>query len=91
MRLARFAFQACLIDRSSISPFRINNLRAASLIIAYAVQIATSSRHLVQMQRFDGCDDRSSKRIVIDLVISRDHLRRLWTDPARSACCVLSK
>ena len=27
MLLARFAFQACLIDRSSISPFRINNLR----------------------------------------------------------------
>lgn len=27
MSLARFAFQACLIDRSSISPFRINNLR----------------------------------------------------------------
>lgn len=26
MWLARFAFQACLIDRSSISPFRINNL-----------------------------------------------------------------
>jgi hypothetical protein len=27
MALARFAFQACLLDRSSISPFRINNLR----------------------------------------------------------------
>jgi hypothetical protein len=25
--LARFVFQACLIDRSSISPFRINELR----------------------------------------------------------------
>jgi hypothetical protein len=25
--VARFAFQACLIDRSSISPFRINKLR----------------------------------------------------------------
>ena len=27
MSLARFAFQACLIDRSSISPFRINDLQ----------------------------------------------------------------
>ena len=27
MSLARFVFQACLIDRSSISPFRINNLQ----------------------------------------------------------------
>jgi hypothetical protein len=27
MSVARFAFQACLIDRSSISPFRINNLQ----------------------------------------------------------------
>ena len=27
MLLARFAFQACLIDRSSISPFKINNLQ----------------------------------------------------------------
>jgi hypothetical protein len=28
MSLAGFAFQACLIDRSSISPFRTNNLQA---------------------------------------------------------------
>ena len=27
MSLARFAFQACLINRSGISPFRINNLQ----------------------------------------------------------------
>jgi hypothetical protein len=27
MSLARFAFQACSIDHSDISPFRINNLR----------------------------------------------------------------
>lgn len=30
MMLAKIAFQACLIDRSSISPFRINELRAAN-------------------------------------------------------------
>ena len=28
MSLARFAFQACSIDHSDISPFRINHLRA---------------------------------------------------------------
>jgi hypothetical protein len=28
VQLAEFVFQACLIDRSSISPFRINNLRS---------------------------------------------------------------
>jgi hypothetical protein len=55
--VARLVFQACLIDRSSISPFRINNLRAASLIVAHAVQIPASSRHLVQMQRIDGRDE----------------------------------
>ena len=30
MLVGEFAFQACLIDRSSISPFRINNLRTVS-------------------------------------------------------------
>jgi len=31
MLLARFDFQACLIDRSSISPFRINDLRSPNV------------------------------------------------------------
>jgi hypothetical protein len=30
--VTRVAFQACLIDRSSISPFRINSLRAAETV-----------------------------------------------------------
>jgi len=32
--LARFAFQACSIDHSDISPFRINELRAVWKIVA---------------------------------------------------------
>jgi hypothetical protein len=31
--LQRIAFQACLIDRSSISPFKINNLQSRRLAI----------------------------------------------------------
>ena len=34
MLLARFAFQACSIDHSDISPFKINDLRAAWIRIA---------------------------------------------------------
>jgi hypothetical protein len=79
--LARFAFQACLIDRSSISPFRINNLRAASLIIA-----PFKFRHYraILFKRNDLTGPTIDRRneIVIDLVISRDYLRRLSTDPA---------
>ena len=45
MSLARFAFQACLIDRSSISPFRIKQLR--TVLNSLAQTAPSNPRHLL--------------------------------------------
>ena len=59
-RVARsFAFQACLIDRSSISPFRINELRAVwnsvaqTLLHEYLIRDVLSFQSFAETQRHD--------------------------------------
>jgi hypothetical protein len=53
--LARFAFQACLIDRSSISPFRINDLRGgANHEIADCDKSSNVPRSLTVVSSIDG-------------------------------------
>ena len=57
MLLARFVFQACSIDHSDISPFRINDLRAAWNRIAQNLPHAYPIRHVLSFQSF--ADTRS--------------------------------
>lgn len=75
--LQRSAFQARLIDRSSISPFRINDLRTAWNSVAQNLPFT----HI----RFDILRDvnllaertgNHRRRIVSDLLMFLDHLRR---------------
>jgi hypothetical protein len=82
MSLARFAFQACSIDHSDISPFRINGLRAAWNVYRQTLLQILTSRYAVCIQRL-ACLSRSIvEEIVSDLLMSSDHLRRFLVGSA---------
>ena len=76
VRLASFVFQACSIDHSDISPFRINDLRAAWNSVAQNPPSRISIRHVLSFQSFADRRVAGETGIVSDLLISHDHLRR---------------
>ena len=85
MSLARFAFQACSFNHSYISPFRINDLRAVGNSVAQNPPSQSCGPRIpLRIQQFAGERKRTIARIVIDLLICFDHLRRYL--PA--SCCV---
>src|SRR2546423_8557071 len=57
-RAAAVNFQACSIDHSDISPFRINKLRAVENSVAQTSPDAYSIRHLAQCQPLSGAHAR---------------------------------
>jgi len=72
MSLARFAFQACAIDHSAISPFRINNLQ--SDLIGLRRDCDTSSnppRSLTGASSIAAADKRCYLHTVVFLRIGR--------------------
>jgi hypothetical protein len=64
MSLARFAFQACLIDRSSISLFRINDLRATKTSVAQKPPSIVSLKQVLWCQRVTACPNATGAEIV---------------------------
>jgi hypothetical protein len=75
MLVASFAFQACSIDHSDISPFRINHLRAVQNSVAQNPPSNTALRELICLQPFAGTRRPIVSGIVSDLLMSPDHLR----------------
>ena len=75
MSVARFAFQACSFNHSDISPFRINDLRAASSRLSHNGFELIVFAHVVWIHRVTNDDRKIVAGIVSDLLISTDHLR----------------
>src|SRR4051812_19045024 len=64
-RAAGVSFQACLIDRSSISPFRINDLRTVWNSVAQTLLQVVMFLDSVYIQRFtDSSDGRHPENCV---------------------------
>jgi hypothetical protein len=61
--VAGFVFQACLIDRSSISPFRINDLRATNTSVAQKPPSIVSLKQVMWCQRVTACSDATGAEI----------------------------
>ena len=84
MRLTRVAFQACSIDHSDISPFRINDLRAARIRISQNPPSRVSDFTCRMVPIGYGDAREVVDRNVSDLLTSSDHLRRF----SSGSCCV---
>jgi len=64
MQLAGIAFQACSIDHSDISPFRINDLRAARNSLSQTLLQIVLFRDVICIQRFADAPKPSGAEIV---------------------------
>ena len=70
------AFQACSLNHSDISPFRINGLRAAWNSVAHTPVNSHTLLDAVWNQRVGANGESLSGEIVSDPLMSRDYLRR---------------
>ena len=76
MPLTDFDFQACSLNHSDISPFRINDLRAVRHSVAQNPPQILRFRKWICLQRFADMRQAIVSGIVSDLQMSLDHLPR---------------
>ena len=79
MQLAGFVFQACSIDHSDISPFRINNLRTVGSVYRKTLLQILMFRDAICIQRFAGPSRSIGAEIVSDLRMSLITYGDFWS------------
>jgi hypothetical protein len=75
-RAARVDFQACSIDHSDISPFRINDLRRPENSLSQNAPSLLRFCDAICIQQFTGKPKRIVAEIVSDFLMSSNYLRR---------------